>query len=517
MTAPPAAVDEDARLLAAFQADQSHDAFRKLVDRYLPLVWSVARRVLVSCPALVEDAAQIVFADLARRAPRLRADAPLGGWLHRHAWFTASKLLRGELRRIARETHAAAMNAAKSSSEATNSSEAWLELVPELDTALASLTAADREAVVQRFFEQRNFKQVGQALGVGEEAARKRVDRAVEKLRVRLRRRGVVSPTAAMLASALAAGHTVAAPPAGAVAGVSAAAWAKHTAKAATTAEVMARWLVLLRHSPWSAPVAGASLVAFALAVWWASAFGARPNHAAHGAATPKAPPALSRAGDPLRAEVVIFNVDDAFARTGVRQRDADGNDAALFQQLMAGAAPPPDLTKLIPAGTQPALAPVVKAAALGGPCRSGREASLIEMHQFKYPTEFEPPERDQPEVMPTHFETRDVGTKIILTASAAHRGTRQVDISFTHHFAPPAMRLWSVQVREDGTSSDVGAEQPDFQLVSGETTVMAPPAEPVLAASLRLPPPLVAGDSPPAPRRLLVFVMIHEEKISAR
>jgi hypothetical protein len=69
----------------------------------------------------------------------------------------------------------------------------------------------DREAVLLRFFEGRAFGEIGAALRVSEDAARVRVNRALEKLRELLEKRGVAS-TAAALGGLLAGNAAVAAP-----------------------------------------------------------------------------------------------------------------------------------------------------------------------------------------------------------------------------------------------------------------------------------------------------------------
>jgi biopolymer transport protein ExbD len=67
-----------------------------------------------------------------------------------------------------------------------------------LDDALMSLPADDRDAIVLRFFEQRSFADVGHVLKLSEDAARKRVDRSLDKLHEVLRRRGIVTASAAL-------------------------------------------------------------------------------------------------------------------------------------------------------------------------------------------------------------------------------------------------------------------------------------------------------------------------------
>ena len=195
-----------ASLLAAYAKTGSEAAFRELVTRYMDLVYSAAVRLVGNDADLAKDVAQTVFAELAKKAPRLPRDVMLGGWLHHHTVYVASTLMRGERRRQARERQAVEMNALEDHTQ-----ENLAQIAPMLDEAIDQLGAEDRTAILLRFFEQRDFPAVGQALGGSEEAARKRVSRALEKLHLLLKHRGV-SLSAAALATALASEAVTAAP-----------------------------------------------------------------------------------------------------------------------------------------------------------------------------------------------------------------------------------------------------------------------------------------------------------------
>lgn len=194
------------QLLTRYTKEDSEEAFRELVARYLDLVYSTAIRRVGGDAHLAQDVVQTVFSDLARKAAKLPAEVLLGGWLHRHTCFVASMAVRAERRRHAREQTAAHMQSTNDHSEAR-----WQEIAPLLDDAINELDGEDRAAVVLRFFERRELRAVGAELGVSEEAARKRVTRAVDKLRGLLGRRGVTT-SAAALAVALGAETIMAAP-----------------------------------------------------------------------------------------------------------------------------------------------------------------------------------------------------------------------------------------------------------------------------------------------------------------
>src|ERR1039457_4619739 len=193
-------------LVSEYVRTGSEPAFRELVARYVELVYSSALRLVGGDAHLAEDVSQTVFLNLARKAHRLPRQVMLGGWLHRDTCYAARTLMRSERRRQQRERQAMEMSAIEGHSESN------LEAVaPLLDEAIEELRAEDRTAILLRFFEQRDFRSIGQALGSNEDAARKRVARAVEKLHGLLKVRGV-SLSAAALGTLLATQTITAAP-----------------------------------------------------------------------------------------------------------------------------------------------------------------------------------------------------------------------------------------------------------------------------------------------------------------
>ena len=208
----------DHELLRRYVLEGAQDAFGGLVRRHVDLVYSAALRQVQSAQ-LAQEVAQSVFVDLARNARRFRPDQPLGAWLYVVTRRTAIDVIRRESRRQEREQTAmeiAAMNSTPSP---------WPQVEPLLDEAMELLSDADRRAVLLRFFENQPLRDVGLALGVSEDAAQKRISRALEQLRVFFTKRGVAVGSAA-LATELSA-HAVQAAPAalGATIASAAAAW----------------------------------------------------------------------------------------------------------------------------------------------------------------------------------------------------------------------------------------------------------------------------------------------------
>jgi RNA polymerase sigma factor (sigma-70 family) len=181
------------KLITEYVENGSEAAFRELVSRYVNLVYSAALRLVDHDAHLAEDVVQMVFADLARMARTLSGEVMLGGWLHRHTCFVAAKTMRGERRRQSRERQAVEMNALQAYSEVNFSL-----VAPLLDEAINELGDLDRTAILLRFFEQHDFRAIGEAIGGSEDSARMRVRRALEKLELLLKRRGVTSTTAAL-------------------------------------------------------------------------------------------------------------------------------------------------------------------------------------------------------------------------------------------------------------------------------------------------------------------------------
>jgi RNA polymerase sigma factor (sigma-70 family) len=187
-------MNEDRQWLSEFCASGSERAFRQIVERNLKLVFGTAMRLLNGDAHLAEDVAQTVFTNLALKARSLPQELVLAGWLHRDTRFTALEVLRKERRRKARELEAAAMHDAESQAHEV----VWPSIQLILDELLDELEDEDRHALLLRYLEQRPLLAVGNALGIAEDTARKRVQRALEKLRRSLAARGITTTGGAL-------------------------------------------------------------------------------------------------------------------------------------------------------------------------------------------------------------------------------------------------------------------------------------------------------------------------------
>lgn len=179
-----------------FLRNGSEPAFTRLVERHMGLVHGTARRVLGNAREdALADVAQTVFSRLAAQARRLPADLVVSVWLHAQTRRAALNVIRTESRRMARERTAAELMQQNAPEDPVGVNAA---LMPHIDRALSELSKIDQRALALRYFEQCPFQEVGERLGLSPDAARKRLTRALETLRARLSRRGIMLSAAAL-------------------------------------------------------------------------------------------------------------------------------------------------------------------------------------------------------------------------------------------------------------------------------------------------------------------------------
>ncbi|MGA2052944.1 MAG: sigma-70 family RNA polymerase sigma factor, partial [Opitutales bacterium] len=196
---------DDRELLQDYIERRSEAAFAELVLRHVNLVYSTALRV-VRETSLAKDVAQTVFIALARKPRAIRDPGALGGWLYRAAHWAAAQSVRTEQRRRQREHEV--MNQAELENHAPAD---WAAVGPLLDEAMRHLSRTDQDALVLRFFDGKSLRETGAALALSEDAAQKRVTRALDKMRRYFARRGVTA-TVALLAGVIAENSVQAAP-----------------------------------------------------------------------------------------------------------------------------------------------------------------------------------------------------------------------------------------------------------------------------------------------------------------
>jgi RNA polymerase sigma factor (sigma-70 family) len=226
-------MNEDAELLSRYAADGSEAAFAELTRRHVDLVYSAALRLVNGDVHSAQDVTQQVFTEVARQAKRLARHPALVGWLYTTTRLMALRVNRTEQRRKAREQEANTMNELLQNEI---QSADWIQLRPVLEDAMHELDDQDRHAVLLRYFQNKTLNEVGAALHLTGNAARMRVERALDKLRGKLARRGVTTTASAL--AAVVATHAVQAAPAGFAAAISAVAVAGGVVQASTLVAV---------------------------------------------------------------------------------------------------------------------------------------------------------------------------------------------------------------------------------------------------------------------------------------
>jgi RNA polymerase sigma factor (sigma-70 family) len=198
---------DDMELVQEFARHNSESAFATLVSRHVNLVYSVALRRLGDVHQ-AEEVTQAAFIILARKAGSLGPKTIVSAWLCRTVQYVAARALRTQRRRQSREQEVYVQSLLNQEEPAPSP---WPDIAPMLDIAMAGLGEKDHSVIVLRYFEGKDLKQVGAALGISENAAKTRVSRTVEKLRRFFVKRGITA-SAAVIAAAISANAVQAAP-----------------------------------------------------------------------------------------------------------------------------------------------------------------------------------------------------------------------------------------------------------------------------------------------------------------
>lgn len=208
---------DDAALLVRYARDGDDAAFAEVVRRHMGWTYAVALRRVAGDRPLAEEVVQTVFGALAREPRSFDEQRQLGPWLHRSVVFASAKAVRTEVRRRRKMEHLMSREAIGSGEDEGMDREA---AAAALDEILDRAKASERAVLTLHFFENRSLDEVAEQLRITQEAARKRVERALGRLRERLARRGIRSSAAAV--AALLASDGLSAAPSGLAAAVSA-------------------------------------------------------------------------------------------------------------------------------------------------------------------------------------------------------------------------------------------------------------------------------------------------------
>jgi RNA polymerase sigma factor (sigma-70 family) len=388
---------DDLTLLREYARHNSETAFAALVSRYVNLVYSVALRQ-VRDPQLAEEITQAVFIILARKADSLGDQTILPGWLCRTTRYASANALTIQRRRQRREQEAHMESLVNEST--SEPAETWPQIAPLLDDAMAKLGQKDHDALVLRFFEGRNFREVGAALGASEDAAKMRVNRALDKLRAFFTKRGV-SSTTAIIAGAMTT-HSVQAAPVALAKSVTALAIAKGaTASGSTLTLIKGALKIMAWTKAKIAAVTGAALIL----TTGTSIVAIKAVHSARGIHLPAdaLPQTLAELNawyvePPAGQNAATFNLQ------GFKAIQMSGADQNANLPIM-GKLPPPSPGAPLPAPEKSALAIFVQ---------HNREALQFfaqgaQYEQSRYPMDF-----TQGQKLPTpHFQKIKSGTQM--------------------------------------------------------------------------------------------------------
>jgi RNA polymerase sigma factor (sigma-70 family) len=190
----------EGQLLCLFAAGDE-GAFEVLVSRHGPMVLGVCRRLLDDSRD-AEDAFQATFLVLLKKAGGLRDPEAVGPWLYGVAYRVAARIRARAARRPLEERNGARPHAVPPDCEPEQN-----ELRALIDAEILRLPEKYRRPVVLCYVEGRSHEEAARRLRCSTGSLRGRLDRAREKLKARLIRRGVVP---AVGLAALSAGGEVA-------------------------------------------------------------------------------------------------------------------------------------------------------------------------------------------------------------------------------------------------------------------------------------------------------------------
>jgi RNA polymerase sigma factor (sigma-70 family) len=456
--------------------------------------------------ALAQDVAQLVFSDLAVKARSIPPGTPLGGWLHRHAFFTASKAVRSEVRRRAREAHtattAATMTEDPSNVLPDGDPEAvWARLAPHIDAELATLSADDRAALVLKYFEKRSVRSIATELGLSEDATRKRIDRALEKMRRRLKKKGLSLASGAALAALLP--QALVAPPAGLAVSVTTAAVAAAAAGVAGGSATAVSWLVARLGGPGTAAAAGTVLIGLIGGLTWWAVRRPDPSRLASTAdSIPSRPARLAGSGASAPAflppvQATAFIVPEALVAGSLLAPLHELDEAALFELVARSASQ----------GTGQRIGGPPIAPPVAGDNDEYAHTKYQNVEAYEYPVDFKV-SRDGT-LTPVASATRWVGTQLKVSGNPTDEaGAYAVTFALEHHLAPPGETRWSGNLVDLQADHPSVATQPRFHVVELGGTVTVRRGQTRLAGAALIPSWLVPKTTGTA-QRLLVFIAI--------
>lgn len=160
--------------MVRFQCALDAEAFDEIVSRYLTPAVATARQIL-SDSALAEDAAQEAFLRVVRKRQQYRPDKRFSSWFYTIVRNICRDMLRKQGRQKTLVREFAARQAVDSAASQADS--------PDVVDLLGLLSPEARAVVTLRIAQGLPFRDVAAVLGISEEAAKKRAQRALQQLR----------------------------------------------------------------------------------------------------------------------------------------------------------------------------------------------------------------------------------------------------------------------------------------------------------------------------------------------
>ncbi|MFD3479859.1 RNA polymerase sigma factor [Streptomyces sp. NPDC058695] len=172
---PDAQAGLDDALLTVRAAEGDEEAFAVLVRRHVPVLVSLATRLLGN-RVEAEDAVQDAFISAWRRLPEFRGQSSFGTWLHRIVTNRCLNVLRA--RKPQTPLEAVDEMTAPAHTVAPDRIVEGRAAVHDLHEALSGLSAEQRTCWVLRELDDRSYEFIAETVGITQQAVRARVFRA---------------------------------------------------------------------------------------------------------------------------------------------------------------------------------------------------------------------------------------------------------------------------------------------------------------------------------------------------
>ncbi len=273
----------DITLLQRWQTQRDAEAFAEIVSRYSGIVYNTCKRILRNATD-AEDTAQECFLELMNSSVMIRAS--LASWLHTIAYQRSLDRVKSDKRRHGREKAYVAEHDKQNHILVD-------DMIEYVDAAIEELPEKRRAALIRHFLEGESYESIAQDFGVAESTIRYRTNKAIERIRALLKRRGI--PVSASALAAMLEQTTAEAAPATltvslaklAVAGTTASVVSKSaaTTAASTSLQTIGGIAIMSKKA-----FVGIAIILFALGLTYSSLSGRTPTSVVNAPSVANAP-----------------------------------------------------------------------------------------------------------------------------------------------------------------------------------------------------------------------------------